>query len=52
MFDCYQITPSIYKNGVAFGEVIFFAKSLTSEKNFPIFVALLEKYHLKPFSNL
>ncbi len=47
MFDCYQIIPSIYKNGGAFGEVIFFAKSLTSKKKIPIFVALLEKHHFE-----
>lgn len=42
-----MIAPSIYKNGAGFGEANFFVKSLTSKKNFPIFVALLEKHHFE-----
>lgn len=38
------MTLIIYKIGAAFDEAFFFAKSLTSEKIFPIFVALLENF--------
>lgn len=43
------MTLIIYKIGAAFDDLTrrFFAKSLTSEKNFPIFAVLLENFIFK-----